>query len=47
MHSVTLPQAVRMVSGKIESEAGAINSDPANTDNTTIGVANPTAEERQ
>jgi hypothetical protein len=47
MHSVTLPQAVRMVSGKIESEAGAINSDPANTDNTTIGGSIVTAEDRQ
>jgi hypothetical protein len=47
MHSVTLPQAVRMVSGRIESEAGAINSDPANTDNTTIGGSIVTAEDRQ
>lgn len=31
----------------IESEAGAINSDPANTDNTPIGVDKSTAEERQ
>jgi hypothetical protein len=36
-----------MVSGKIESEAGAINSDPANTDNTTIGGSIVTAEDRQ
>ena len=47
MHSVTLPQAVRMVSGNIESEAGAINSDPANTDNPAIGRDKSTAEDRQ
>lgn len=35
------------MSDRIESEAGAINSDPANTDKWTIGGSIVTAEDRQ
>jgi hypothetical protein len=46
MHSVTLPQAVRMVSGTIEAGQELSTLDPR-TDNTTIGSLNFTAEDRQ
>jgi hypothetical protein len=46
MHSVTLPQAVRMVSGRIEAGQELSTLDPR-TDNTTIGRGNSTAEDRQ
>ena len=44
MHSVTLPQAVRMVSAKIEEGQELTTLDPQ-TDTTTIGRAKSTAEE--
>jgi hypothetical protein len=46
MHSVTLPQAVRMVSAKIEVGQELTTLDPQ-TDNHTIGRAKSTAGNRQ
>jgi hypothetical protein len=46
MHSVTLPQAVRWVSGRIEAGQELSTLDPQ-TDNDTIGGFNDTAEDRQ
>jgi hypothetical protein len=46
MHSVTLPQAVRMVSAKIEAGQELTTLDPQ-TDNQTIGRDNSTAGNRQ
>lgn len=46
MHSVTLPQAVRMVSAKIEAGQELTTLDPQ-TDNPTIGRAKSTAGDRQ
>lgn len=46
MHSVTLPQAVRWVSAKIEAGQELSTLDPQ-TDNQTIGVDKSTAEEAQ
>ena len=44
MHSVTLPQAVRMVSGRIEAGQELSTLDPQ-TDNITIGDSKSTAGE--
>ena len=47
MHSVTLPQAVRMVSGRIEAGRERVTPDLQNTDSTSIGRDKSTAEDRQ
>ena len=46
LEGITLPQAVRMVSDRIEASQGNIIPDP-HTDDTTIGRVNSTAEDRQ
>lgn len=46
MHSVTLPQAVRMVAVELEEGQKLSTPDPQ-TDNTTIGSSSVTAEDRQ
>ena len=46
MHSVTLPQAVRMVGGRIET-GPKLNTPTLQTDTMTIGIDKSTAEERQ
>jgi len=46
MHSVTLPRAVRMVSDRIEARPEQ-NTLTSQTDTTTIGRGNSTAEDRQ
>lgn len=47
MHSVTLPQAVRWVSGRIEEAGQELSTLDPQTDNDTIGGFNDTAEDRQ
>ena len=47
MHSVTLPQAVRMVSDRIEEAGQELSTLDPQTDNPTIGVDKSTAVERQ
>jgi hypothetical protein len=47
MHSVTLPQAVRWVSGRIEEAGQELSTLDPQTDNETIGGFNDTAEDRQ
>jgi hypothetical protein len=47
MHSVTLPQAVRWVSGRIEEAGQELSTLDPQTDNQTIGVDKSTAEKVQ
>jgi hypothetical protein len=47
MHSVTLPQAVRWVSGRIEEAGQELSTLDPQTDNQSIGGFYDTAEDRQ